>query len=69
MSNKRSQYVSLSLKKIRNCMQAKPKNVNVTRLAKELNIARTTLNNLRKSKEKIVSKFEARRNVERKRKR
>ena len=70
MSNKRSKYVSLSLKtKYEIACRLSQENVNVSRLAKDLNIPRTTLNNLRKHKEKIISEFDAGRNVDLKRKR
>ena len=44
-------------------------NVNATRLTKELNIARTTLNDLRKNKKKIICEFETGHNAKRKKKR
>ena len=46
-------------------MQTKAR-INVTKLAKDLNNARTTLHNLHKNKEKVISKFEAKHNTERK---
>ena len=70
MSNKRSKYVSLSLKiKYEIACKLSQENVNVSRLAKDLNITRITLNTLSKQKEKIISEFEAGRNAEMKRKR
>ena len=66
MSNKRLKYVSLSLKtKYEIASKLSQENV----LAKDLNVPRTTLNTLRKHKEKIISQFDAGRNVEIKRKR
>ena len=70
MSNKRSKYVSLLLKtKYEIACKLSQENVNVSRLAKDLHVSRTTLNTLRKHKEKIISKFDARCNVKMKRKR
>ena len=70
MSNKRSKYVSLSPKiKYEIACKLSQENVNVSRLAKDLNITRITLNTLSKQKEKIISEFEAGRNAEMKRKR
>ena len=70
MSNKRSKYVSLSLKtKYEIACKLSQENVNLSRLAKDLNVPRTTLNTLRKHKEKVISEFHAGRNVEMKRKR
>ena len=70
MSNKRSEYVSLSLKiKFEIACKLNQENVNASKLAKNRNVPRTTLKTLSKDKEKIISKFEAGRNAERKRKR
>ena len=68
MSNKRSKYISLSLQtKYEIACKFSQENVNMSRLAKDLNIPRTTLNTLSKQKEKIISKFEAGRNAKMKR--
>ena len=70
MSDKRSKYVSLPLKKkYEIACKLSQENVNVSRLAKDLNVPRTTLNTLRKQKNKIIFEFEAGRNAEMKRKR
>ena len=70
MSNKRSKYVSLSIKiKYEIACKLSQKNVDVSKLAKDLNIPRTTLNTLSKQKEKTIFEFEAGRNAEMKRKR
>ena len=68
MSNKKVKYVSLPLKrKYEIACKLSEENVNMSKLAIDLGVPRTTLINLRKSKDTIISEFEAGRNCEQKR--
>ena len=67
ISNKKAKYVSLPLKrKYEIACKLSEENVNMSKLAIDLGVPRTTLINLRKSKDKIISEFEAGRNCEQK---
>ena len=70
MPSKRSNYASLTLKnKYEIVCKLNNGKVNMSKLAKDLKIPRTTLNSLRKQKEKIISEFQAGGDLERKRNR
>ena len=67
MSNKKAKYVSLPLiRKYEIACKLREENVNTSKLAIDLGVPRTTLINLRKSKDKIVSEFKAGRTCEQK---
>ena len=70
MSNKKAKYVSLPLKrKCEIACKLSKENVNMSKLVIDLGVPRTTIINLRKSKDKIIPKFEAGHNCKQKRKR